>query len=157
MQHIQHVDTFAAIEAEFIQRVHTVVWCNAATIDRQNRPRSRVLHPIWEGMTGWVTTRRDSPKIKHLTVNSAISLAYIAEPFKPVYVECHAVWDGDLTTRQRIWSLLRKTPEPLGFDPALAWGDIADPDNGLLRLTPWRIELNDFSGPPQTKVWCAEN
>jgi len=43
----------------------------------------------------------------------------------------------------------------VGFDPAAVWGDIGDPDNGLLRLTPWRIELNDFSGPPRTVIWRA--
>ena len=116
---MQHVSTFAEIEEEFIQRVHTVVWCSAATIDRRNRPRSRVLHPIWEGATGWITTRRNSPKIKHLAANPHMSLAYIADPFKPVYVECRAVWNDDLATRQRIWDLLKNTPEPLGFDPAL--------------------------------------
>ena len=153
---MQHVSTFAEIEEEFILRVHTVVWCSAATIDRRNRPRSRVLHPIWEGATGWITTRRRSPKIKHLAANPHMSLAYIADPFKPVYVECRAVWNDDLATRQRIWDLLKNTPEPLGFDPALTWGDVEDPENGVLRLTPWRIELNDFSGPPTTKIWHAE-
>jgi hypothetical protein len=147
------ISTFAEIEPEFIERVHAVVWCNGATVDTHGRPRTRVLHPIWEGATGWVTTRRSSPKVKHLAANPFLSLAYIADPFKPIYVECRAVWDGDLATRQRIWDLLRRTPPPLGFDPALTWGDIEDPENGLLRLTPWRIELNDYSPPPQTKVW----
>ena len=148
--------TFAEIEADFIARVHHLVLCNCATIDTRQRPRSRILHPIWEGKTGWVTTQKRSLKIKHLAANSYASLAYLAEPFKPVYVECQAVWDGDLEHRQRIWALLRRTPEPLGFDPAITWGDVADPNNGLLRLTPWRIELNDYTAPPpQIQVWRA--
>ena len=89
----------------------------------------------------------------NLAANPFLSLAYIADPFKPIYVECRAVWDGDLATRQRIWDLFRRSPPPLGFDPALTWGAIESPENGLLRLTPWRIELNDYSPPPQTKVW----
>ncbi|MCU0492120.1 MAG: hypothetical protein MUD01_11055 [Chloroflexaceae bacterium] len=153
MSHIQRLATFAEIEADFIERAHALVWCNAATVDQQQRPRSRVLHPIWEGATGWITTRRNSPKIGHLQTNPHLSLAYVAEPFKPVYVECRATWNGDFATRQRIWALLRATPEPLGFDPVLTWGDIADPENGLLQLTPWRIEVSDFSGPPVTKIW----
>jgi uncharacterized pyridoxamine 5'-phosphate oxidase family protein len=148
--------TFAEIEQEFIERAHSVVWCNGATIDMRNRPRSRVLHPLWEGATGWVTTRRNSPKIKHLAANPFISLAYIADPFKPIYVECRAAWDDDLATRRRIWDLFKNAPAPFGFDPADVWGRVEDPDNGLLQLTPWRIELNDFSGqPPQTKIWRA--
>lgn len=149
------VSTFAEVEPEFLRRVRTVVWCNCATVDARGRPRSRVLHPIWEGATGWVTTRRDTPKIKQIAAYPYVSLAYIHDPFKPVYVECRAAWDEDLATRRRIWDLCRNTPEPVGFDPAAVWGDISDPDNGLLRLTPWRIELNDFSGPPRTVVWRA--
>ncbi len=152
---MQRRHTFAEIEQEFITHAHTVVWCNAATVDRHQRPRSRVLHPIWEGATGWVTTRRSSVKIKHLAARPYLSLAYIADPFKPVYAECHAVWNGDLSTRRHIWEVLRNTPAPLGFDPAGTWGDIEDPENGLLRLTPWRIEINDFTGTPRTVVWEA--
>lgn len=149
--------SFATIELDFMRRVQEVVWCNCATIDAQQRPRSRVVHPIWEGTTGWITTRRSSPKIKHLAANPFVSLAYIADPFRPCYVECHAIWDDDLATRARIWEWCRNTPPPMGFDPAAVWGDIADPENGLLRLTAWRIELNDFSGPPQTTIWRAKD
>ena len=145
----------AEIEQEFHARVREVVWCNCATIDAHGRPRSRVLHPIWEGLTGWVTTRRSTPKIKQIAASPFVSLAYIQDPFRPVYVECRAVWVDDLPTRERIWELCRNTPEPAGFDPAAVWGDIMDSENGLLRLTPWRIELNDFSGPPRTTLWRA--
>ena len=129
-----------------------------ATLHNDGNPtRSRILHPVWEGSTGWITTRHDSPKIKQLAANPAVSLAYIADLFRPIYVECTAVWDGDLATRQRIWDLLRSLPEPAGFDPALTWGDIEHPENGLLRLTPWRVELNDFViRPTVTKVWRAQ-
>lgn len=148
--------TFAEIEQAFHNRVHHLVLCNCATMDTKQRPRSRILHPIWEGATGWVTTQKRSPKIKHLAANPSVSLAYIGEPFKPVYVECEAVWVDDLATRKRIWELLRSTPEPLGFDPAITWGDIEDANNGLLRLTPWRIELNDFTTEPSViELWRA--
>lgn len=153
---MQRVETFAEIEREFIERAHAVVWCNGATVDSYQRPRSRVLHPVWEGATGWVTTRRSSVKVKQIAAQPYLSLAYIAEPFKPVYAECHVVWDNDRATRQRVWDLLRNTPEPLGFDPALTWGDIDDPENGLLRLTPWRVEVSDFTGTPRTIVWQAQ-
>jgi hypothetical protein len=150
------IASFSEIEAEFIQRAHAAVWCNGATIDSRNRPRSRVLHPWWEGVTGWVTTRRSSPKVKHLAGNPHLSLAYIADVFRPIYVECIAEWVGDLEERRRIWDVLRNLPPPLGFDPAETWGDIADLENGLLKLSPWRIELNDFvAQPPSTKVWKA--
>lgn len=46
------ITDFSTIEAEFVERVHKMVWCNAATIDSQQRPRSRILHPIWEALPG---------------------------------------------------------------------------------------------------------
>lgn len=151
------IASFSGIEEEFIRRAHEAVLCCAATIDTRNRPRTRVLHPLWEGATGWVTTRRSSPKVKHLAGNPHVSLAYIVDAFRPVYVECMAEWNGDLEERRRIWEVLRNMPPPFGFEPAETWGDIADPENGLLKLTPWRIELNDFvARPPVTKVWRAK-
>src|SRR6266511_5656456 len=97
---MQHVSTFAEIEEEFLQRVRTMVYCSAATIDLHQRPRSRVLHPIWD-----------------------MSLAFIADPFKPIYVECRASWQNDPETRQRIWDLYKT----FDVDLAVSWGDVESP------------------------------
>jgi general stress protein 26 len=152
---MQRVTDFAEIEAEFVRRAHAVVWCNGATVDAQGRPRSRILHPIWEGATGWITTRRGSPKVRQLAANPALSLAYIADAFRPIYVECRAEFVGERATVRRVWELCRTAPPSYGFDPAETWGDVEDPENGVLRLAPWRIELNDFVGTPETIVWRA--
>ena len=85
-----NVKDFSEIEEEFIQRVHRMVWCSAATVDRQGRPRSRVLHPIWEGSTGWIGTHRHSHKARHLARNPYVSLAYIADLHRAVYADCRA-------------------------------------------------------------------
>lgn len=154
----QHVDRFEAIATAFQARTEETIWCSAATVDGRGRPRSRVLHPVWEGPIGWVTTRRGTPKLRQLAANPHLSLAYVGDPFRPVYVECRAVWDADLATRARIWALCHSLPEARGgFDPALVWGAIEDAENGLLRLDPWRIELNDFRGPPQTLIWEVDD
>ncbi len=145
---------FAEIQDEFIQRVHTMVWCNVATLDTQNRIRSRVLHPIWEGATGWITTRRHSHKAKHLAHSPYVSLAYIQDIAKPVYVDCTAEWVDDLAQKQSIWNWLTVTPAPLGFDPAPIYKSVDDPNFGLLKLTPWRIELYNF--PSASQVWHAK-
>src|SRR5205823_4477339 len=133
------------------QRVRTIVWCAAATVDRRNRPRSRVLHPIWEGTTGWIATGRHSFKEKHLAANPHLSLAYVADMTKPLYVDCAAAWDDQPATKQRIWELYRSTPPPLGYDPKMIWPSADDPSFGLLRLTPWRIEVANFPGT--SLVW----
>lgn len=114
-----HTTTFEEIKAEFTERVHAAMWCSAATVDRQQRPRSRVLHPIWEGATGWIATTRHSPKSTHLAAHPYLSLAYVHDPFKPVYVECGAAWVDDPTTKQRVWELFKQAPPPLGYGSGL--------------------------------------
>lgn len=141
------VKNFAEIEAEFIERVHSIVWCNVATIDSQNRPRSRVLHPIWEGARGWIATTRNSYKSKHISDNPYISLAYIGDISKPVYADCRAEWVDDPAEKQRIWDLFKDAPPPLGYDPGMIWEAADSPDFGLLKLTPWRIGLVNFPAP----------
>jgi uncharacterized pyridoxamine 5'-phosphate oxidase family protein len=155
-----HVKHFSEIEAEFTQRVNKMVWCNVATIDSQQRPRSRILHPIWEGMTGWILTHRTSYKSKHLVQNPYVSLAYVSEVMRPVYVDCRTEWVEDMVQKTRVWNLVKALPLPLGFDPAQ---DFISPDHenfGLLKLTPWRIDLVSFpaeSFDKGTQVWRAEN
>jgi general stress protein 26 len=150
------VNSFSEIETEFIQRVHTMVWCSVATVDSKGRPRSRVLHPIWEGSTGWITTHRSSHKAQHLARNPYVSLAYVTDIHKPVYADCTAEWVDDLDGKQRIWDLFKSTPEPLGYDPAVEFIRPDHPDFGLLKLTPWRIDLVSFPAPSfdeGTLVW----
>lgn len=153
------VKNFSDIEAEFIKRVHTMVWCGVATVDAQQRPRTRILHPFWEGATGWIFTHPDSHKARHLARNPYVSLAYTADVMNPVYVDCKAEWVHDLAQKQRVWELFKNAPEPLGYDPA---HDFISPDSercGLLKLTPWRIDLVSFPAPSfeeGTRVWRAE-
>ncbi len=145
------VAAFSEIEKDFIERVHGMVWCNFATIDTQNRPRSRVLHPIWEGPLGWIGTRRHTLKAKHLEHNPYVSLAYIADVTKPVYVGCRAEWVDDLNQKQHVWNLFNNTPPPLGYDMAPLFERLDHPNFGLLKLTPWRIELTNFPG--EATIW----
>lgn len=145
------VTSFSNIEAEFIERVHRMVWCNVATIDSNGRPRSRILHTIWEGPVGWIATRRHSLKTKHLAHNPYISLAYIADVAKPVYVDCKAEWADDLAQKQKVWNMFKDASPPLGYDPAPIFERVDHPNYGVLRLIPWRIELgNVYEG---SKVW----
>ncbi|MBC7871206.1 MAG: pyridoxamine 5'-phosphate oxidase family protein [Chitinophagaceae bacterium] len=152
------ISHFSEIETEFIRRVHTMVWCSAATIDNQQRPRSRILHPIWEGPVGWIGTNRNSYKSRHLAQNPHVSLAYIADLTKPVYADCVAEWVDDLAEKQRIWNLFKDAPPPLGYDPASIFFSPDHENFGLLKLTPWRIDLVSFPAESMDKgtlVWHA--
>jgi uncharacterized pyridoxamine 5'-phosphate oxidase family protein len=153
------VASFADIEDEFLRRVHRMVWCNAATVDAKGRPRSRLLHPLWEGQTGWITTHRTSFKHKHLARNPYMSLAYITEIMSPVYVDVTAVWEEDQNEKLRVWDLFKTTPEPLGFDPAQDFIRYDHENFGLLKLTPWRVALVSFPAASHAegqKVWRAK-
>lgn len=153
------VNNFSDIEKDFMTRVHQMIWCNVATVDSHNRPRSRILHPMWEGSTGWVCTHVNSFKSKHLVRNPFVSLAYITNVMQPVYVDCKVEWVSDLNEKRRIWNVFKGTPEPLGFDPAQ---DFITPEHenfGLLKLIPWRIDLVTFPAPSfeeGTRVWLAD-
>lgn len=153
--------TFAEIQAEFLARVNQAVYCNMATIDRQNRPRSRVMHPVWEDATGWIISWPQTLKAKHLAHNPNVSLAYLChDVHKPVYVECRAEWVTDRAEQQRVWEYYQAVPPPLGFDPEPHYGSIDHHQFGLLKLTPWRVELYGLSMPAEpgepditTTVW----
>jgi uncharacterized pyridoxamine 5'-phosphate oxidase family protein len=149
---------FAEIEAEFSRRVAKMIWCSAATVDGQGRPRSRILHPLWEGATGWICTHRTSFKHKHLARNPFMSLAYITDLMQPVYVDVQTAWEADLAEKRRVWDFFKSTPEPLGFDPAQDFIAYDHPNFGLLKLMPWRIALVSFPAPSHEegqRIWRA--
>jgi hypothetical protein len=153
------IANFADIEAEFVGRVHSMVWCSVATVDSKGRPRSRILHPIWEGSTGWIGTHRSSHKSRHLDKNPYLSLAYIRDVMTPVYVDCTAEWIIDLDVKKRVWDLFKNTPEPIGYDPAHDFIRYDHENYGLLKLTPWRIDIVTFPAPSfaeGTKVWRGQ-
>lgn len=142
------VSTFADLQLEFNKRIQGAVYCSVATVDRQSRPRSRIMHPIWDGKTGWVISWPQSHKAKHLERNPNVSLAYIADSKKPVYIDAVAEWVDDETEKHRIWKLHQLIPPPLGFDPQPHYGTTYNPYFGLLKFTPWRIELGNLNGEP---------
>jgi general stress protein 26 len=147
--------SFEEIQEEFLSRVRKMVWCNVATIDSQGRPRSRILHPIWDGPVGWIATRKGSYKTRNLASNPYVSLAYVSDVARPVYVDCKAEWVEDPAEKSRIWDLYLETEPPLGYDPAPIFKAKDDAGWGLLKLTPWRLELYVF--PPGPTVWRPDH
>jgi general stress protein 26 len=145
------VSDFADIQTEFMDRAQQAVYCNVATVDPKGRPRSRVMHVVWDGPMGWVITSPGSHKGRHLATNPFVSLAYISNPMKPVYIDCTATWVNEREEMLRIWELHKTIPPPLGFDPTPPYGTIEHPHFGLLQFTPWRIELAELGS--QSLIW----
>ena len=145
------IGKFEDIQEEFMNRAQQAVYCNVATIDRKGRPRSRIMHVVWDGPIGWVITDPKSHKIKHLVHNPYVSLAYVMEPYKPVYIECTAEWITDPIEMLRVWDLHKTIPPPLGFDPTPHYGTIEHKFFGLLQFMPWRIELAELG--KESLIW----
>jgi hypothetical protein len=145
------VTHFTDIQDEFMNRAQQAVYCNVATVDLKNRPRSRVMHVVWEGPLGWVITWPKSHKAKHLSHNPYVSLTYMSNPHKPVYIDCKADWQQDVAEQRRVWELHKTLPPPLGFDPTPHYGTIDHKYFGLLQFTPWRIELAELKS--ESLIW----
>ncbi|HVL26418.1 MAG TPA: pyridoxamine 5'-phosphate oxidase family protein [Thermomicrobiales bacterium] len=149
-------DDFVEFEPEFRERVDRMVWCTVATVDTKGRPSTRLLHPNWEGRTGWIGTHKSSSKRLHLANNPYVSLAYVSDVVHPVYVEATATWEDDPAVKQHVWNLFLNTPEPLGYDPAVSFIAPDHENFGVLRIDPWKITLATLAGDPWQKIWRAK-
>ncbi len=151
------VSSFADIEFEFNRRVTRIVWCAFTTTDTKGRLRSRMLHPIWEGSTGWIATGRNSHKAKHIGAHPFVSLTYWDPQQEQVYADCRATWDDSRAMKTRLYEMYRDAPPPLGYDLKMFWpAGAEDPNLGALKLEPWRIELSslrDMASGKQPLVW----
>jgi hypothetical protein len=120
------VDTAPA----FVEMAHQIVWCSAATVDAHRRPRSRILHPIWQwdghDLVGWIATSPTAIKRAHFKVSPYISINY----WSPSQDTC-------------VWDLFLNAPEPLGYEPSIipAWKSPTSEAFAVLRLEPWRLRV----------------
>jgi hypothetical protein len=151
------------VDDAFVAIAHRIVWCTVATVDRRGRPRSRILHPYWEltpdGLVGWITTRPTPLKRAHLEHSPYVSCSYWDATHDVAVSECRAEWIEDPDVKAHAWELFRAAGEPLGHDPYKIWPDgPANPDAGVLRLTPWRIRvagMETLLGRAPALTWTA--
>jgi hypothetical protein len=151
------------VDQAFIEVAHRIVWCTVATVDRRNRPRSRILHPFWEstadGLVGWITTRPTPLKRAHLAHSPYASCSYWDATHDVAVAECRAEWVDDIGVKAHAWELFCAADEPLGHDPYAIWPDgPGTPDAGVLRLRPWRIRvagMETLLGRAPALTWTA--
>ena len=135
------------IAQPFIDVAHRVVWATVATVDGHDRPRSRVLHPIWEWsdgeLVGWIATGPTPVKVAHLDRSPYVSVNYWDATHDVATAECAASWHHDDETCTRIWNLFADAPEPVGYDPSIipVWENPTQPEFAALRLDPWRLRV----------------
>ena len=132
----------------FVEIAHRVVWCTVASVDRKNRPRSRILHPIWawegDDLVGYVATVATPLKRAHIEHSPYLSMSYWAENQDTCVAEVGAEWIFDDAGKASLWQRYLDAPAPLGYDPAIiepwAEGPQSEAFAGL-KLTPWALRV----------------
>ena len=135
------------IAPAFVEMAHRIVWCSAASVDRRGRPRSRILHPIWQWdgakLEGWIATGPTPTKRAHLEQTPHLSLSYWTPSQDACVAECRVAWAFDDATRTKVWQTFASAPAPVGYDPAIipGWTKPTDASFAALRLEPWRLRV----------------
>ncbi len=130
----------ASVAEAFVAIAHRVVWCSLATVDRRGRPRSRLVHPIWEmtndGLVGWLTSRPTPLRRAHLAATPFVSCSYWDPAHDVAVAECSAAWVENPVIKRHAWEVFRAAEPPVGYDPATIWPD--GPDRPRRRRDPAR-------------------
>ncbi len=155
----------ATVAPAFVDMAHRIVWCTVATVDPSGRPRTRVLHPIWEhgpdGLTGWIATSPLSPKAKDLAAHPTVSLTYWAPNQDTCTADCDAEWTNDLESKRAGWDRFANAPAPVGYNPKIipGWSAPEADAFGILRLTPRWLRVFPgtvlMTGQGQVLTWRA--
>ncbi|MFT2016712.1 pyridoxamine 5'-phosphate oxidase family protein [Streptomyces sp. 796.1] len=155
-----NVSSFSALESEFLQYVSDIRYATMTTVDKQGRPRARVLLPVWEVVdgqpVGWLATYKTPVKSAHLANNPHTTYSYWSPRQNAVFIDSVSTWVDDPATKLRGWELYRKgSPAGVGYDPRGYWsGGPTDPQYHLLRIEPWRVQVlrgRDLS----SRIWTA--
>ena len=146
--------------ARFRDVAHGITWCHLITVDAHNRPRSRVVHPVWhsagDAIVGWVGTRPTALKVAHLAHSPFASCAYLNTAHDFAVAECDARWVDDVDERAEIWQRFKDAPSPVGYDPATIWAAPDADDFAVVELRPWRLTVGvgaELAKGAQPMVW----
>lgn len=136
------------IAPAFVDMAHRIVWASVATVDANGRPRSRVLHPIWEWdgatLTGWIATGPTPIKRAHIAAHPDVSINYWAPTQDTCSAEATVEWVFDDDERVALWERFKNGPAPVGYDPAIIepWADgPTSPAFAGWKLTPTRLRV----------------
>ena len=143
------MDSLEETAPAFVEMAHRIVWATVATVDEEGRPRSRVLHPLWQwdgtSLVGWIATGPTPTKRAHLAHSPFVSVGY----WSPDHDTCTAECARHAGHRRRHPGLavgrVRRTPRRRSATtPAIIppWADGPTSDAfAALRLDPWRLRV----------------
>ena len=136
------------IAPAFIEMAHSIVWASVVTVDRDGKPRSRILHPIWEwdgtDLVGWVATVPTPLKHAHLHAHPEVAVSYWTSTQDTCSAECTAQLYVDDDTRKAVWDKFANAPDPVGYDPFIIpmWADGPTSEQfAAIRLSPYRLRV----------------
>jgi hypothetical protein len=141
------MNELSKVAPAFIEMAHRIVWATAATVDAKGRPRSRILHPVWEWdgnrLVGWIGTSPTPTKRAHLKASPFISLNYWSPAHDTCVAECRAEWIFDDEGRTTVWNKLLNAPPPVGYNPTVVatWTHPTCEAFAGLKLDPWRLRV----------------
>jgi hypothetical protein len=150
----------------FVDMAHSIVWASVATVDANGRPRTRILHPIWEwdgtDLLGWIATVPTPIKRAHLAAQPEVSVSYWSTNHDTCSAECLVEWYFDDETRTAVWNRFADGPAPVGYDPYIIpmWKDGPTSDQfAVLRLAPYRLRVMPgtvmMKGEGEVLSWTA--
>ncbi|MGP4018291.1 pyridoxamine 5'-phosphate oxidase family protein [Saccharopolyspora sp. 5N708] len=141
------VSTFSALEDTFFSYIRDIKYATMITVDRQYRPRARVLLPVWETVNGrpvgWLAAYKTPVKTAHLSNNPHTTYSYWSPRQNAVFVDSTSTWAEDEESKLHAWDVYVKGGPPgVGYDPIRYWrGGPGDPEYGVIRISPWRVQL----------------
>ncbi|AQA01980.1 pyridoxamine 5-phosphate oxidase [Mycobacterium sp. MS1601] len=132
----------------FVGMAHQIVWASVATVGADGRPRSRMLHPIWEWdgttLTGWIATGPTPIKRAHIAAHPYVSINYWASSHDTCSAEASVEWVVGDAQKIELWNRFKEGPAPVGYDPAIIepWADgPTSPAFSGWKLTPSRLRV----------------
>src|ERR1051326_4161010 len=141
------MNQLSEVAPSFVEMAHRIVWSTVATVDAKGRPRSRILHPIWQWdgirLVGWAGTTATPTKRAHLNASPYISINYWSPSHDTCVAECRATWLLDDAGRTKVWDLFLNTPGPVGYNPTIvpAWTSPTCEAFAGLKLEPGRLRV----------------
>lgn len=144
-------DDFDTVAAAFTQMANRIIYCTLTTVDRRDRPRSRMVHTMWDWdgvtLTGWVGSLITPLKQAHLANNPYVSCTFWQGPeaYDTCTAECRAELLVDEASKRDGWRRFAETPPPLGYEPDAVLPEWAEgpmaPSWGLIKLEPWHLHV----------------
>lgn len=156
-----YVGSFDEVRSDVVDVVQSIVYATMTTVDRQGRPRARVLITAWDldgdVPVGWLATYKTPVKSAHLAHNPHVTMSYWSPRQDVASFDTTAEWVDDPDVQAAVWDMYRHgSPPGVGYEPSRFWKGPDDPKFHVLRLDPWRVQVlrgRDLATGKPSRIW----